>query len=66
MHTSSNELYVIDHSLCPPSILPTGLDRFRLIDITEIHHAWRVYVDPESGRVHNGADYACQLAALLR
>jgi hypothetical protein len=39
----------------PPSFLPTGVDASSLIDITTIGDTFRVYVDPNSNKVYNGA-----------
>jgi hypothetical protein len=41
----------------PPSFLPADLDRSGLVDITSIGDAFRVYLDPVTGKVHDGAVY---------
>lgn len=50
-------LFEIDYSTAPPSCLPTSIDRSGLIDITAIGDQWRKYIDPSTGRVHDGAKY---------
>ena len=49
--------YKIDKSLSPPSCLPYGLDIDRFLDITCVGDVWRKYLDPDSGKIHDGEFY---------
>lgn len=49
--------YEIDRTLNPPSCLPIGINKSNLTDITKIGDKWRVYVDSETKKVHDGAYY---------
>lgn len=50
--------FELDCSVSPPICLPTWLvNRGRLIDVTQPHHAFRVFFDPAKGETHNGAEY---------
>lgn len=57
-------MFDVDHSTFPPSCLPSDLDSTDLIDITELRHAWRVFMEP-NGRIHDGAVYFEQMQALI-
>ena len=50
-------LFEINYSTMPPSCLPTSIDQSGLIDITAIGDPWRRYLEPSTGRVHDGAEY---------
>lgn len=49
--------YTIDLSLTPPSCLPSDLDTEGFIDITRIGDPWRRYLNPVTGKEHDGAVY---------
>lgn len=49
--------YIIDKSEAPWSCLPDSLDSSELIDITCVSDMWRVYIDNNTGRRHDGAVY---------
>lgn len=42
-----------DPSIC----LPSGMNRFDLVDITVIGDRWRRYLDTKTGEIHDGAVY---------
>jgi len=50
-------LFEVDRSRCPPSCFPTSLDKTSLVDITAVGDTWRKYMDKETGKVHDGAEY---------
>lgn len=49
-----------------PSFLPTGLDISGMQDITCVSDAYKVYLDPITGKRHDGADYAREAQAELQ
>lgn len=51
------EEYEIDRSITPPSCLPAGIDKRYFLDVTKIGDKWRVYIDPKTNKVHDGAYY---------
>lgn len=53
--------YAIYASLNPPACLPVDLDISGLEDITRLTDSWRIYRDPNTGKVHDGAVYARRL-----
>lgn len=56
--TQESPAYLIDNTTFPPICLPMHLDRSDLHDITKIGDPWRVYLDPTTGKTHDGAVYA--------
>ena len=48
---------IIDRSTTIPSCLPDSVNRANLIDITKVNSEWRVFLDIQSGKVHDGAKY---------
>lgn len=54
-------LFEINTSCSPPSCLPTGVKSYNLIDVTRISNSWKVYLDPDTGKVYDGAEYYKQL-----
>lgn len=55
--------WVFDRTQHPPLFLPTGLDLCELVDITCVGDAWRRYLDPATGQIHDGAEYVAQARA---
>lgn len=51
-------MIVFDYSTTPPTCLPEGLSTVSLVDITTIGDSWRVFLDPETGVIHDGNEYA--------
>ena len=51
-------MIVFDYSTTPPTCLPEGLSTFSLVDITTTGDLWRVFLDPETGVIHDGSEYA--------
>lgn len=39
------------------AILPAGLEPHQLVDVTEMRHQFRVFIDPNTGAVHDGNVY---------
>lgn len=62
---SNDARYTIDRSLMPPSCLPTGLHR-ELVDITKLGDNWRVYIDRQTGEIHDGAVYFARAMEWVR
>lgn len=57
MPTSQGNIYVVDMSITPPSCLPIGLSsRARLVDVTPVGAAWRVYMDAFTDQIYDGAE----------
>lgn len=54
-------MYEVDVSLTPPSCLPAGVDRGDFVDITTVGAPWRVYLDTQTGTVHDGSVYAAEM-----
>lgn len=52
------EVFVVNLDLSPPSCLPAGLDTSGLHDVTCVGDAWRRYLDPCTGALHDGKVYA--------
>lgn len=50
-------MFEIDLSISPPSCLPADVDRSKLVDITVLNDEWRVYVNPVTHKVYDGAKY---------
>jgi hypothetical protein len=46
--------YVLDYTVRPPVCLPAELDRSKLIDVTSVECEFRVFVDRDTGKVHDG------------
>jgi len=40
-----------------PSFLPIGINTDSLVDITRVGDCWRRFIDPNTGKVHDGAEY---------
>lgn len=57
LHNQNHALYEVDLSVSPPSCLPTGTDKTKLRDVTLVGDTWRRYLDLETGKVHDGAEY---------
>lgn len=47
----------------PPSCLPSGMNRFDLVDITVIGDRWCRYLDTKTGKIHDGAVYIVKAEA---
>lgn len=47
----------MDQSESPPSFLPNNVDTSNLIDITGIGDSFRRYLNPNTGEIHDGAEY---------
>lgn len=56
--------FVFDCSQTPPVFLPRELIGANLVDITQMSHRFRVYLDTKTGKIHDGAEYARQAMEL--
>ena len=53
--------YTVDRSEYPPSCLPSDLEADNLIDITAHGDSWRKYLEPATGKIHDGAEYYAEM-----
>ena len=51
-------MIVFDYSTTPPTCLPESVSVSDLVDITAVGYSWRVFLDPTTGDIHDGNEYA--------
>lgn len=49
--------YLINKSSRPWTCFPASLDPSNLIDVSTIDGLWGIFIDPETGRVHDCAEH---------
>lgn len=49
--------YQINRTVDPPICLPASVDVSKLTDITPKGAAWRIYLDPKTGKRYDGSVY---------
>lgn len=49
---------IMDYSTTPPTCLPKDVFSGELVDITAVGDSYRVFLDPQTGVTHDGAEYA--------
>jgi hypothetical protein len=54
-----------DRSTSPPSFYPAGMEVNNLVDVTRVGDIFRRYLDPASGRIHDGAEFFKRANAVL-
>ena len=53
--------YTVNHGEFPRSCLPREVYYAELVDITAIGDSWRKYLEPSTGKIHDGAVYYAQM-----
>lgn len=49
--------YILDTSTMPPAFYPKGLNVNDMIDITSVGDNFRIFLDPVTGKIHDGSKY---------